>query len=196
MIIKGDVQGSLEALKNSLNKLDVEGVKVNIIRSSVGTITDTDISLAIASNSIIIAFNIRPASKILDQAKEKHVEVRMYNIIYKLLEDIEDALHGMLDPVFEEVIQGQAEVRSTFKVSKLGTIAGCFVTDGMITRNSDVRLIRDSIVVYTGKIDSLKRFKDDVKEVKAGYECGLMITNFNDIKEGDIVEAFSMEKVK
>ena len=196
LIIKGDVQGSLEALKNSLNKLDVEGVKVNIIRSSVGTITDTDISLAIASNSIIIAFNIRPASKILDQAKEKHVEVRMYNIIYKLLEDIEDALHGMLDPVFEEVIQGQAEVRSTFKVSKLGTIAGCFVTDGMITRNSDVRLIRDSIVVYTGKIDSLKRFKDDVKEVKAGYECGLMITNFNDIKEGDIVEAFSMEKVK
>ena len=115
---------------------------------------------------------------------------------YKLLEDIEDALHGMLDPVFEEVIQGQAEVRSTFKVSKLGTIAGCFVTDGMITRNSDVRLIRDSIVVYTGKIDSLKRFKDDVKEVKAGYECGLMITNFNDIKEGDIVEAFAMEKVK
>ena len=196
LIIKGDVQGSLEALKNSLNKLDVEGVKVNIIRSSVGTITDTDISLAIASNSIIIAFNIRPASKILDQAKEKQVEVRMYNIIYKLLEDIEDALHGMLDPVFEEVIQGQAEVRSTFKVSKLGTIAGCFVTDGMITRNSDVRLIRDSIVVYTGKIDSLKRFKDDVKEVKAGYECGLMITNFNDIKEGDIVEAFSMEKVK
>ena len=196
LIIKGDVQGSLEALKNSLNKLDVEGVKVNIIRSSVGTITDTDISLAIASNSIIIAFNIRPASKILDQAKEKHVEVRMYNIIYKLLEDIEDALHGMLDPVFEEVIQGQAEVRSTFKVSKLGTIAGCFVTDGMITRNSDVRLIRDSIVVYTGKIDSLKRFKDDVKEVKAGYECGLMITNFNDIKEGDIVEAFAMVKVK
>ena len=195
LIIKGDVQGSVEALKNSLEKVDVEGVKINIIRTGVGAITDTDITLAVASRSIIIGFNIRPNSTIIKQAEEKGVEVRLYNIIYKLLEDIEAAMKGMLDPVFEEKVIGEAEVRSIFKASKIGTIAGSYVTHGMISRNCEVRLIRDSIVVYTGKLSSLKRFKDDVKEVKTGFECGITIENYNDIKEGDIIEAFIMEKV-
>ena len=196
LIIKGDVQGSVEALKGSLEKVNVEGVKINIIRASVGTVTETDITLAIASKSIIIGFNIRPNASIMNMAKEKNVEIRLYNIIYKLLEDIEAAMKGMLDPVFEEKVIGEAEVRSIFKASKVGTIAGCYITNGLITRNSDVRLIRDSIVVYEGKLSSLKRFKDDVKEVKNGYECGLTIENYNDVKEGDRIEAFIMEKVK
>ena len=196
LIIKGDVQGSVEALKGSLEKVNVEGVKINIIRASVGTVTETDITLAIASKSIVIGFNIRPNASIMNMAKEKNVEIRLYNIIYKLLEDIEAAMKGMLDPVFEEKVIGEAEVRSIFKASKVGTIAGCYITNGLITRNSDVRLIRDSIVVYEGKLSSLKRFKDDVKEVKNGYECGLTIENYNDVKEGDRIEAFIMEKVK
>ncbi len=195
LIIKGDVQGSVEALKNSLDKVNVEGVKINIIRASVGTITETDITLAIASRSIIIGFNIRPSAAISQSAKEKSVEIRLYNIIYKLLEDIEAAMKGMLDPVYEEKVIGEAEVRSIFKASKVGTIAGCYISSGYITRNSDVRLIRDSIVIYEGKLSSLKRFKDDVKEVKLGYECGLTIENYNDIKEGDLIEAYIMEKV-
>ncbi len=196
LIIKGDVQGSIEALVNSLEKLSVEGVKVTIVRSGVGAITETDISLAIASNSIIIAFNIRPNAKILDSSKEKNVEVRQYNIIYKLLEDIEAAMKGMLDPVFEEMITGQLEIRQLFKVSKIGTIAGSYVTDGYITRNSGIRLIRDSKIIYTGKLGSLKRGKDDAKEVKAGYECGVTIENYNDLKIGDVVEAYIMTKVE
>ncbi len=196
IIVKADVQGSIEALKTSLEKLDVEGIKVNIVRSAVGTITETDISLAIASNSIVIGFNIRPTSKITDLAKEKGIEIRLYNIIYKLLEDLEAAMKGMLDPVFEERVTGQAEVREIYKASKIGTIAGCYVTSGTIGRNSEIRLIRDSIVVYEGKLSSLKRFKDDVKEVKLGYECGMTIENYNDIKVGDIIEAHVMEKVK
>ena len=195
LIIKGDVQGSVEALKGSLEKVDVEGVKINVIRTGVGAITDTDITLAVASRSIIIGFNIRPNAAIIKQADEKGVEVRLYNIIYKLLEDIEAAMKGMLDPVFEEKVIGEAEVRSIFKASKIGTIAGSYVTNGVITRNCEVRLIRDSIVVYTGKLSSLKRFKDDVKEVKHGFECGITIENYNDIKEGDVIEAFVMEKV-
>ena len=196
LIIKGDVQGSLEALRTSLDKVDVEGVKIEVVRTAVGTITETDVSLAIASGAIIIGFNIRPSSKIIDYAKEKGIEVRLYNVIYKLLEDIEFAMQGMLDPVFEEVVTGQAEVRDTFKASKVGTIAGCYVTSGEIKRNSDIRLIRESIVVYTGKISSLKRFKDDVKEVRSGFECGITIENFNDIKVGDVIEGYQMEKVK
>lgn len=196
LIIKGDVQGSIEALKGSLEKVNVEGVKINVIRSGVGAITDTDITLAVASKSIIIGFNIRPNAAITKQAEEKGVEVRLYNIIYKLLEDIEAACEGMLDPVFEEKVIGEAEVRSIFKASKIGTIAGCYVTNGVVQRNSEVRLIRDSIVIYTGKLSSLKRFKDDVKEVKTGFECGITIENYNDIKEGDVVEVFIMEKVK
>jgi len=196
LLIKGDVQGSLEALQGSLEKLNVEGVKVNIVRSAVGAITETDISLATVSNAIIIAFNVRSSSKIVDLAKEKGIEVRYYDIIYKLLEDIEAAMKGLLDPVYEEKIIGEAEVRETYKVSKIGTIAGCYVQNGCIERNCHVRLIRDSIVVYTGKLSSLKRFKDDVKEVGVGFECGITIENFNDIKVGDRIETFKMEEVK
>ena len=196
LIIKADVQGTLEAVKGSLEKINVEGTKINIIRTGVGAITDTDITLAVASKSILIGFNIRPNSATLKNAEDKGIEVRLYNIIYKLLEDIEAAMKGMLDPVFEEKVIGEAEVRSIFKASKIGTIAGCYITNGLVTRNSEVRLIRDSIVVYTGKISSIKHFKDDVKEVKKGFECGITIENYNDIKEGDIIEAFIMEKVE
>ncbi len=195
LIIKGDVQGSIEALRGSLEKVDVEGAKINIIRSGVGAITETDITLAIASSAIIIGFNIRPNAAILKLASEKKIEIRLYNIIYKVLEDIQAAMVGMLDPVFEEKITGEAEVRTIFKASKIGTIAGCYITSGYITRNSDIRLIRDSIIIYEGKLSSLKRFKDDVKEVKLGYECGMTIENYNDIKEGDVIEAYIMEKV-
>ena len=196
LIIRTDVQGSAEALVSSLEKLKVEGVKINIIRSGAGMITDNDISLAVASKSIIIGFNIRPNSVITKQAAEKGIEIRLYNIIYKLLEDIEAAMKGLLDPVFEEKTQGELEVRKIFKVSKIGTIAGSYVTNGVVTRNSEVRLIREGIVIYTGKIGTLKRGQDDVKEVKQGYECGLTIQNYNDIKEGDIIETFIMEEVE
>lgn len=193
LIIKGDTQGSIEALKGSLEKLNIEGLHVNVIRSSVGAITESDVSLASASNAIIIGFNVRPTSVVREFAKSQGVEVRLYNIIYKAIEDIEAALTGMLAPEFEEVVTGQAEVRSVFRISKIGAVAGCYVTDGVIERNSLVRVIREGIVVYEGKMASLKRFKDDAKEVKAGYECGISIENFNDIKEGDIMEA-SIEK--
>ncbi len=196
LLIKGDVQGSLGALQGSLEKLDVKGVKVNIVRSAVGAITETDISLAVVSKAIIVAYNVRSSSKILDLAKEKGIEVRYYDIIYKLLEDIESAMKGLLDPVYEEKVIGEAEVRETYKVSKIGTIAGCYVTDGVIERNARVRLIRDDIVVYTGKLSSLKRYKDDVKEVTQNFECGLTIENFNDIKIGDRLEVFKLDEVK
>ena len=196
LIIKCDVQGSIEAIKGLLDKINIEGTKINVIGARVGGITDNDISLAIASKAIIIGFNIRPLSQINDLAKEKGVEIRLYNIIYKLQEDIEKAVKGMLDPVYEEKNSGQAEVRDTFKVSKVGTIAGCYVLSGSIVRNGGIRVIRDSIVVYTGKIGSLKRFKDDAKEVKAGYECGITIENYNDVKVGDILECFVMEEIE
>ena len=195
LIVKGDVQGSIEAINSSLEKLSVDGVKINIVRSGVGAINENDINLAVASNSIIIAFNIRPIANITDYAKEKNIEIRLYSVIYKVLEDIEKAMTGMLDPILEEKVLGQAEVRNIFKASKIGTIAGCYVTSGSILRNSHVRLIRDSIVVYEGDLSSLKRFKDDVREVKFGYECGITIENFNDIKEGDVIEAYTMEKI-
>jgi len=189
IIVKGDTHGSIEALKASLEKIDVDGAKIDIIRSSVGTITETDVTLALASNAIIIGFNVRPTSKVREIAKEKGVDVRLYNIIYKALEEIEAALTGMLDPEYEEVITGQAVVRQTFKISKVGTIGGCYVTDGTIERNSLVRVLRDGIVVFEGKMATLRRFKDDVKEVREGFECGIMIEKYNDIKEGDIIEA-------
>ena len=195
LIIKGDVQGSVEALKASLEKINIEDLRLNIIRATVGAITDTDVSLAEASNAIIIGFNVRPMAPVRNEAAVKGVEIRLYNIIYKVLEDIEAALKGMLDPVYEEVVIGQAEVRSLFKLSKVGTIAGCYVTDGVIERNSLVRILRNGIVVFEGKMASLKRFKDDAKEVKQGYECGITIENFNDIKEGDVFEASVMKEV-
>ena len=195
LIIKCDVQGSAEALKASLEKINVEDLKVNIIRASVGAITDTDVVLAEASNAIIIGFNVRPMAPVRQEAQVKGVEIRLYNIIYKVLEDIETALKGMLDPEYEEVVTGQCEVRNIFKLSKVGTIAGCYVTDGVIERNSLVRVLREGIVIFEGKMASLKRFKDDVKEVKYGFECGITIENFNDIKEGDIIEASIMKEI-
>jgi translation initiation factor IF-2 len=196
LLIKGDTHGSIEALKASLEKIDVEGTKIDIVRASVGTITDTDVTLALASNAIILGFNIRPTAAVRENAKEKGVDIRLYNIIYKALEEIELALTGMLDPVYEEVVTGQAEVRDTFKISKVGTVAGCYVTDGSIERNSLVRVIRNGIVIYEGQMSTLKRFKDDVKEVRQGFECGIMIEKFNDIKEGDIIEASVEREVK
>lgn len=196
LIIKCDVQGSIEAIKGLLSKINIEGTKINVISSRVGGVTDNDISLAVASNAIIIGFNIRPTSNITELAKSKGIEIRLYNIIYKLQEDIEKAVKGMLDPVFEEKISGQAEVREIFKVSKVGTIAGSYVTSGVFVRNGGVRIIRDSIVIYTGRMAGLRRFKDDVKEVKTGYECGITIENYNDIKVGDVLECFVMEEVE
>lgn len=196
LIVKADLQGSAEALKQSLEKIKVDDFTVNVIRCSVGAITDTDIILASASNAIVLGFNVRPTAAVRQTAAEKGVEIRLYSIIYKLLEDIEAALKGMLEPEYEEVVIGQAEVRNTFKISKVGTVAGCYVTDGVIQSNSLVRIIRDGIVVYEGKMASLKRFKDDAKEVKYGYECGITIENFNDIKEGDIIEASVMKEIE
>ncbi len=196
LIIKGDVQGSVEALKASLEKLNIEDLKVNIIRATVGTITDTDVSLAEASNAIIIGFNVRPMASVRNEAATKKVEIRLYNIIYNVLNDIEASLKGMLDPIYEEVVIGQAEVRNIFKISRVGTIAGCYVTDGVIERNSLVRVLREGVVVFEGKLASLKRFKDDAKEVKQGFECGITIENFNDIKELDVIEASIMKELK
>ena len=196
LIIKGDVQGSVEALKASLEKINVEDLTVNIIRASVGAITDTDVVLAEASNAIIIGFNVRPMAPVRQAAATKGVEIRLYNIIYKVIEDIEAALKGMLDPVYEEVVTGSCEVRSTFKISKVGTIAGCYVTDGVVERNSLVRVIREGIVIFEGKLASLRRFKDDVKEVKQGFECGLQIENYNDIKEYDVIECSIMKEIQ
>ncbi len=195
ILIKADVQGSAEALKSSFEKLEVGSVKVNVIRSTVGTITESDIMLANASDAIIYGFNIRPTAAIRKKAEEEGVEIRLHNIIYKALEELESAMKGMLAPVYEEVITGQAEVRELFKVSKIGTIAGCYVTDGVIHRDSKVRLIRDGIVIYTGQLGSLRRFENDVKEVKSGFECGLTIENYNDEKIGDVIEAFEDQEV-
>ena len=196
IIIKGDVQGSIEALKNLLEKIDVDGFHVNVVRSTVGAITESDVTLANASNAVIIGFNVRPASVVKQAADAQGVEIRLYSIIYRVAEDVEAALKGMLQPTFEEIVTGQAEIRETFKVSKVGTIAGAYVTDGVIRRDALVRVLRDGIVVYEGKLQSLKRFKDDVREVRTGFECGFSIENFNDIKIGDIVEASQMKEVE
>ncbi len=196
VIIKADVQGSAEALSASLQKIDVEGVRVKIVHSAVGAINESDVTLAAASNAIIVGFNVRPTPQAKQQAEEEEVDIRLHRIIYKVMEEIETAMKGMLDPEYEEKITGQMTVRETYKVSKVGTIAGCYVTDGSIKRDSGVRVIRDSIVIFEGKLASLKRFKDDVKEVKKGFECGAMIENFNDIKEEDVIEGFVMEEIK
>ncbi|HEI8579255.1 TPA: translation initiation factor IF-2 [Enterococcus faecium] len=196
VIIKADVQGSAEALVASLKKIDVEGVRVKIVHSAVGAINESDVTLAAASNAIIIGFNVRPTPQAKVQADTEEVDIRLHRIIYKAIEEIETAMKGMLDPEFEEKITGQMIVRETFKVSKVGTIAGAYVTEGYIRRDSGVRVIRDGIVIYEGQLASLKRFKDDVKEVKMGYECGAMIEKFNDIKVDDVIEGFIMEEVK
>lgn len=192
VIIKADVNGSSEAVKNSLEKIEVEGVKVNVIRSSVGGITEGDVVLAKASNAIIIGFNVRPSNSIKDYAEEQGVEIRPYNIIYKVVEEMEAAMKGMLDPEYEEKVLGNAEIRQLFKFSKVGVIAGSYVTDGIIKRESKARVIRDGIVIYDGNIGSVQREKDSVKEVKKGLECGITIENFNDIKVGDIIESYEM----
>ncbi|XRD25941.1 translation initiation factor IF-2 [Lysinibacillus fusiformis] len=196
LIVKADVQGTVEAMAASLMKIDVEGVNVKIIHTGAGAITESDISLAAASNAIVIGFNVRPDVNAKRAAEEEGVDIRLHRIIYKVIEEIEQAMKGMLDPEFEEKIIGQAEVRQTIKVSKVGTIAGSYITEGKVTRDSGVRVIRDNVVIFEGELDTLKRFKDEVKEVARGYECGITITNFNDIKEGDIIEAYIMEEVK
>ena len=196
IIVKADVQGTAEAVKASLEKIDVDGVRVNVIRSTVGAISESDVILASASQAIIYGFNVRPDAKVRNKAEEENVEIRLHNVIYKMVEEIETAMKGMLAPEYHEVITGQAEIRQVIKASKVGNIAGCYVTDGSIKRNCGIRLIRDGIVVYEGKLASLRRFKDDVKEVNAGFECGLNIENYNDIKEGDLVEAYKMVEIE
>ena len=196
VIIKADVQGSAEALKASMEKLDVDTVRINVIRSTVGTISESDILLASASNAIIYGFNIRPTAAVRKKAEEENVEIRLHNIIYKALEELEAAMKGLLAPVYQEVVIGQAEVRETYKASKVGTIAGCMVTDGVAKRDAKVRVIRDGIVIYEGVLGSLQRFKDSVKEVQSGYECGLTVENYNDIKVGDLIELYEDQEVE
>ena len=196
LIVKADVQGSVEAVKQALEKLSNEEVRVRVIHSNVGAINETDVTLAKVSNAIVIGFNVRPDPIAKMEAEKDGVEIKLYSVIYNAIEDVESAMKGMLDPEFKEVVIGNAEVRQTFKVSNVGTIAGCYVTDGKIARNSIVRVIRDNVVLHEGKLVSLKRFKDDVKEVAYGYECGVQIENYNDIVEGDVIEAHVMEEIK
>lgn len=196
IIVKADVNGTAEAVKSSLEKIDVEGARVNVIRSTVGAISESDILLASASKAIIYGFNVRPDANVRRKADGEGVEIRLHQVIYKMVEEIEAAMKGMLAPEMEEVVTGQAEIRHIYKVSKIGNIAGCYVTDGSIKRDCGIRLIREGIIVYEGKLASLKRFKDDAKEVNQGYECGLTIENYNDIKEGDIIEGYVMQEVE
>ena len=196
IVLKTDVKGSEEAVKNALEKIDVEGVKVSVIRSGVGTITESDIVLASASNAIVIGFNVVPTSKTKEAAKNYNVDIRLYNIIYKVVEEIESAMKGMLDPEYEEIVTGEAEIRQIFKFSKVGNIAGVHVTSGIIKNASEARLIRDGVVVVTTKIASLQREKDQAKEVKSGYDCGITLENFTDIKVGDTIETFELKEIK
>ena len=196
VVLKTDVTGTEEAVKNALEKITVEDVRVKVIRSSVGAVSESDIVLASASNAIVIGFNVRPSAKTIETAKEYGVDIRLYNIIYKLVEDLEDAMKGLLDPEYEEKVLGQAEVRQLFKFSKVGTIAGCMVTDGIIKSNAKARVIRDGVVIYDGAINSLQREKDQAKEVKKGFECGITVEKFNDIKPQDIIEAYEVVEIK
>lgn len=196
VILKTDVQGSAEAVKAALERIEVGNVKVNVIRATAGAISESDIMLASASNALVYGFNVRPSAIVRKKADEENVEIRLHRIIYKLTEEMEAAMKGMLAPVYEEIIYGQAEVRQTFKASKIGTIAGCYVTDGKILRDSRVRLIRDGIEIYDGQLGSLKRFQNDAKEVASGYECGITIERFNDIKENDIIESYGEQAVE
>lgn len=196
VIIKGDVQGSIEALTEALNKLSTPDIKVKIIHSSTGAITETDVMLASASNAIIVGFNVRPDARVTEVAEQEGVEIKLYDIIYNVIADVKAAMEGLLEPVFKEVVQGRAEVRELFKVPRIGTIAGSYVTDGKVVRNSQAKLVRDGVVVYDGKILSLRRFKDDVREVASGFECGISIENFNDVRPGDIIEAYTNERIE
>ena len=191
LIVKADVQGTAEAVAQSLSKIEVDGVKVNVIRSSAGAISESDVVLAKVSNAVIYGFNVRPSAIVRKKALEEGVDVRLHTIIYKAVEEMEAAMKGMLAPVYEEKIIGNAEVRKTYKVSKVGTIAGCMVTDGKLVRDCKVRLVRDGVIVYTGRLGSLKRFENDDKEVASGYECGITLQNYNDIKENDVIEAYT-----
>jgi translation initiation factor IF-2 len=196
LILKTDVHGSLEAIADSLLKLSISEVNVNIIHSGTGAITETDVMLASASNAIVIGFNMRSDAKVQELAEQEKVDLRYYDVIYQLLDDIKSAIVGMLKPIYKENVIGRAEVRQTFQVPKLGMIAGCAVLDGRVERNSRARVLRDQVIVYDGKVGSLRRFKDDVKEVKAGFECGIGIENFNDIKVGDILEVYEIQEIK
>lgn len=189
------MQGSVEAVKQSLERLSNDEVKIKAIHGGVGAITETDVMFASASNAIIIGFNVRPQPAAITLAEKDKVDIRLYRVIYDAIEDIESAMKGMLEPEYKEVVLGHAEVRAIFKASSIGTIAGCYVTDGKINRNNDIRVVRDGVVIHEGKISSLKRFKDDAKEVNTGFECGISLEKFNDIKEGDIIESFTMEAV-
>ncbi|WP_331665454.1 hypothetical protein, partial [Anaerocolumna sp.] len=195
IIVKADVQGSVEAVKQSLEKLSNEEVAVRIIHGGVGAINESDVILASASNAIVIGFNVRPDNAAKETADREKVDVRLYRVIYNAIEDVEAAMKGMLDPIFQEKVIGHADVRQTFKASGLGTIAGSYVTDGKIVRGCSARIIRDGIVIFDGALASLKRFKDDVKEVASGYECGLVFEKFNDVKEEDTVELYIMEEI-
>jgi translation initiation factor IF-2 len=196
LIVKADVQGSVGAIITSLEKLETPEVKINVIHSGVGTINESDVMLAETSNAIIIGFNVRPTTAVTNQAQAADVEIRLYRVIYDIIDEIQDAMNGMLDPEYKEEVLGKAEVRDTFKVPNLGIVAGCYVTEGEVRRNAQIRLVRDGIVIHEGVISSLKRFKDDAKEVAAGYECGLGIEKYNDIKPGDVIECFEMVEVK
>jgi translation initiation factor IF-2 len=196
LVVKADVQGSVEAVTDQLLKLPQDKIKLRVIRSGAGAISEGDVLLAAASNAVVIGFNVRPERKAADAAERDKVEVRLYTVIYDAVEDIKKAMEGMLEPTIREVRLGAAEVRDTFKISKVGTIAGSYVTDGKVNRQAQVRLLRDNVVIFTGKVSSLKRFKDDASEVKSGTECGIGIAGYNDVKPGDVIEFFTTEKVK
>ncbi len=196
IILKGDVDGSVEALTDSFQKLSSEEIQVNIIHKAVGPITESDVLLASASDAIIIGFNVRPMGNARQIAEKEEIDIRTYSIIYAAINDLKDAMEGMLSPTMKEEITGTAEIRETFKISKVGTIAGCMVLSGKIIKSSGIRLIREGVVVFTGELSSLKRFKDDAKEVAKGYDCGIQVKNYNDIMEGDIIEGFHEVAVK
>jgi translation initiation factor IF-2 len=195
VIIKADVQGSVEAIRQALEKLSNDEVRVRTIHSGVGAINENDVMMANIDNAIIIGFNVRPDNKAREAANRDAIDVRLYRVIYQAIEDVEKAMKGLLAPEFRENLLGHAEVRNVFKVTGVGVVAGCYITDGKLQRNAQVRLLRDNIVIYEGKLDSLKRFKDDAKEVAAGYECGVSLEKYSDIKEGDVIECFVMEEI-
>jgi translation initiation factor IF-2 len=196
VILKADVQGSIEALTDSLAKLSNEEVNIQVIHSATGTVTESDVSLAAVSDAIIIGFNVRPSAKVQTMANEEGVDMRFYNVIYNVIKDVKDAIVGMMESTYEERVLGMAEVRQTFHVPKVGTIAGCYVTDGKIERGRKIRLVRDGVIIHEGTISSLKRYKDDMKEVRSGYECGIGVERYNDIKVGDVIECFYLEEIR